>query len=586
MRIIQGLNILLTAGLFILIFSCKKPTPPKPVTNPNPPDTSSTSTPVDTTYNPVDPTPSSTIGFFLNNWQPKSFTPPANVKDTTTFTGIGEVTVSVDMNHVITKISPDVFGNNSNLWMGQMVTQPTLIKYITDLSPNIIRGPGGSISDVYFWNQSSSPPSDVPDSMYISGNKTASGYWFGGNTQSWTLSLDNYYAMLQQTHSTGILTVNYAYARYGTGPHPVQTAAHLAADWVRYDKGRTKYWEIGNEDGGVWEAGYEIDTTQNHDGQPAIITGDLYGRQFKIFADSMRAAARQVEATIYIGAQLLDAPPASWEDMTNKTWNQGVLTEAGNDADFFIVHDYFTAYNTNSSVSDILSSAVTIPANAINYLQEQFSQYGVSFKPVALTEWNIQAVGSMQDVSFIAGVHSAITLGELIKNKFGEASRWDLANGWSNGNDMGMFNIGDEPGGVPLWNPRPAFYYMYYFQKCFGDRMVASSVNGSSDILCYASSFTANASGVIIINKSGTSHNVSIQLQHYPIGNYYYWYTLTGGADNGNFSRKVFVNGNGPAGVSGGPVNYGTLPAYRAQTKNGINITAPPYSVVYVQIAR
>jgi hypothetical protein len=203
-----------------------------------------------------------------------------------------------------------------------------------------------------------------------------------------------------------------------------------------------------------------------------------------------------------------------------------------------------------------------------------------------MTEWNIQATGSMQDVSYVAGMHAAITLGEFIKNKFGEASRWDLANGWSNGNDMGLFNIGDEPGSVPLWNPRPAFYYMYYFQKCFGDRMVASSVNGSGDILCYASSFTANAAGVIIINKSSNVHNVTVNLHHYPIGTYYYWYTLTGGTDNGNFSRKVFANGEGSSGVSGGPANYTTLAAYRSAARNGVNVTAPPYSVIYLQITR
>ena len=35
----------------------------------------------------------------------------------------------------------------------------------------------------------------------------------------------------------------------------------------------------------------------------------------------------------------------------------------------------------------------------------------------------------------------------------------------------GSFNHGDEPA-APLWNPRPAFFYLYYFQKLFGDRMV------------------------------------------------------------------------------------------------------------------
>lgn len=585
MKISDRLAIAFVLILGSTFFSCKKSQPPRLPEQPNPQD-STVSTVVDTTYNPVDAPVAATMGFFLNNWQPKSFVAPANVKDTTAFSGNADVTVTVDMNNVITKVSPYIYGNNSNLWMGQMVTQPLLMKYITDLSPNIIRGPGGSISDMYFWNQSSAPPSDVPDSLLISGKKTPAGYWFGGNTQSWTLSLDNYYALLQQTNSTGILTVNYGYARYGTGPHPVQTAAHLAADWVRYDKGRTKYWEIGNEDYGNWEAGYQIDTTQNKDGQPAIITGNLYGQQFMVFADSMRAAAKEVGATIYIGAILLDAPAPSWEDMTNKTWNQEVLTTAGSDADFFMVHDYFTPYQTNSGVNDILTTGYTIPGNAMSYLNQQFSQYGISPKPVALTEWNIQATGSMQDVSYIAGVHAAITLGELIKNKFGEASRWDLANGWSNGDDMGMFNIGDEPGGVPKWNPRPAFYYMYYFQKCFGDRMVTSSVSGSSDILCYASSFSTNGAGIILVNKSSNVHQVAVTLQHYAIAGNYYWYTLTGGSDNGNFSRKVFVNGQGPSGISGGPLNYGPIPAYRAPSKNGMKVTMPPYSAVYLQINR
>ncbi|HEX5553673.1 MAG TPA: alpha-L-arabinofuranosidase [Chitinophagaceae bacterium] len=541
--------------------------------------------PVDTASNPVDPQTAATIGFFLDAWKPRTFTAPANSKDTIPFSGKADVTITIDMNKVVTKVSPCLFGNNANTWMGQVITEPALIQYITDLSPHIIRAPGGSISDVYFWNQSSAPPPDVPDSLFdASGHKVPVGYWYGGNTGSWTLSLKNYYTLLQQTGSTGILTVNYAYARYGTGPHPVQTAAHLAADWVRYDHGRTKYWEIGNEDNGTWEAGYQIDPSKNKDGQPAIITGKLYGQQFKVFADSMRAAAEETGATIYIGAQLLEAQPASWQDATDQSWNEGVLTTAGNDADFFIVHDYFTPYNTNSNADAILATAVSIPSNVVTYLAQQVSLYGVTPKPVALTEWNIRATGAMQNVSYIAGMHAAITLGELIKNKFGEASRWDLANGWSNGDDQGMFNIGDEPGGTPKWNPRPAFFYLYFFQQCFGDRMVSATVQGGTGILCYASSFSSGDAGVVIVNKSASAQKVKLNVQHFSTGNDYYWYTLTGGA-GGGFSPTVQINGKGPAGAAGGPMDYATLAAYRAGTKNGILITAPPYSVIYLQVA-
>src|SRR5437773_6148531 len=130
--------------------------------------------------------------------------------------------------------------------------------------------------------------------------------------------------MLQQTGNTGMIIINYGYARYGTGPKPAETAAHLAADWVRYDNGRTKYWEIGNENYGDWETGYRIDVTKNKDGQPEYVTGDLYGKHFKIFADSMRKAAQEIGKTIYLGAVTAEAAPQSWETNTRKTWNTGL----------------------------------------------------------------------------------------------------------------------------------------------------------------------------------------------------------------------------------------------------------------------
>ncbi len=102
--------------------------------------------------------------------------------------------------------------------MGQMVTQPALMQYLKDLSPHIIRAPAGSVSDVYFWNgtDANPAPSDAPANLLdASGNSSAANYWYGGNTASWTFSLSNYYALLAQTNSTGIITVNYGYARYG-----------------------------------------------------------------------------------------------------------------------------------------------------------------------------------------------------------------------------------------------------------------------------------------------------------------------------------------------------------------------------------
>jgi hypothetical protein len=543
----------------------------------------------DSTYNPVDPSTPATVGFFANNWTARTFAGPGDA-GSSPLTATAAVTdsMTINVNDVLAKVPPTVFGNNSNLWMGQIVTQANLMQYLSDLSPNVIRGPGGSISDVYFWNGTTvnPAPADVPDSIYTNGGTLGpTGPWYGGKYGTGTpgtILLPNYYGMLTSTKAQGLITINYAYARYGTGPNPVAAAAHLAADWVRDDNGQTRYWEIGNEDYGNWEAGWEIDVTKNHDAQPQYITGALYGQHWNVFADSMRAAAQQIGATIYIGAILYGSAPQSYDYPSIQTWNQGVLQNAAAGADFYIIHDYFTAYNANSTPQQILATGTAeVPAD-MAFIKGQLSGAGVTTKPIAMTEWNIQATGSKQNTSYIAGMHAALTLGTFIGNGFGEASRWDLANGYASGDDMGMFNVGDEPN-APLWNPRPAFYYLYYFQRFFGDRMVFDTLKRSNtDLVAYASTFSSGQAGAVIINTAALNHILSIDFQHFPAGAKYHYVVLTGGTDNPPFSSQVYVNGTGPATPTGGPLNYATINTYSAPLSGTIKITVPAMSVIYL----
>lgn len=575
MKTIYGLILLLTIS-----FACKKS--PSDGGNIGGGGTGGGGTSTGTTTTPVDPPVATSIGFFLNDWTAKNFNAPS-YDDTPLSSTAASSFVTVDVANIITKVPKSVFGQNANSWMTQIVTEPTLMANINNLHSGVIRFPGGSISDTYFWNQSTAPPSDAPATLVdANGNTITNPYWEGKKTDSWTISVDNYYNLLAQTGNTGMITVNYGYARYGTGTNPVAAAAHLAADWVRYDNGRTKYWEIGNECNGTWEAGYRINTATNHDGQPQIVTGALYGQHVKVFIDSMRKAAQDIGKTIYIGAYLLEAQPQSWQTPTDQSWNQGVLTQSGNAADFYIIHSYYTPFQQNSTADVILNTASANTLAMMNFVQSSITNAGATQKPIALTEWNITSQGSKQQVSFVSGMFSTILLGEALKNKYGETSRWDLANGWDSGNDMGLFNIGDEPG-VPKWNPRPSFYYMYYFQKMIGDRLVNTDVIGS--VLAYGSTFSSGQKGVILVNKNTTAQTVNITLKNTTPGARFYWYTLTGGTDNGEFSQKVYVNGHGPTELTGGPSGeYTTLKAYSATTQNGIHVDMPARSVVYLVI--
>ncbi len=527
-------------------------------------------------------------GFFLDDAEPKSITNPFSYEDLQKPSKSSTATVTVDHSDMVAPVSKYIYGNNANIYMSQMVDQPSLLNHIKTLSPNLLRFPGGNISSLYFWNAKDKTdlPADVPEVILDANGvgTTSDPYWYGGNTANWTMTLDNYYQMLSMTGSTGIITVNYSYARYSKAANPVAAAAHLAAEWVRYDDGKTKFWEIGNESNGAWQAGYRINTADNKDGQPQIITGSLYGEHFKVFADSMRAAAAKIGATIYIGAQLLQEEPANWATATDKAWNAGVFQKSVNIPDFYIIHSYYTPYQTNSTVADILATASTVTHDMMQYVTNAQITAGVTQKPVALTEWNIFAEGSKQQVSYINGMHAALVLGELIKNKYGEASRWDLANSWGDGNDHGMFSQGDEPDNKVRWNPRPVYYYMYYFQKYFGSDMVSASVSGSSDVVAYASRFESGQSGIVVINKGTSEQTVAVNLQNFGYGNRYYVYTLTGGTDNGEFSRKVYVNGAGTTLASGGPSDVESVKAKSALIGAGVKITAPARSVNYILV--
>ncbi len=527
-----------------------------------------------------------TQDFFLDDFKAKNAVLPAyidykHIQEEATATAI------IYFNDTLAKVSKYIYGNNCNTYMTQMITEPILIKYIKDLSPNVIRYPGGNLSNLFFWDaEYGELPDDVPDSITWTQKDFKADFWFGMNDSLKTLSVDNYYKMLEQTNSAGLICVNYSYARYGTGPNPVENAAKYAADWVRYDNGRTKFWEVGNENFGVWQSGYKIDTSLNQDRQPEIISGELYGKHFMVFADSMRAAAEEIGVDIKIGANLVELKrERNYYNPVEIDWNEGFFKYAGNSADFFSIHSYFTPYNKDSKPKEILNSAKHGTHQMMEYMNKMCDELNVEVKPVALTEWNIFAVRSKQSSSYINGIHAALTLGALIENKYGMANRWNFVNRWENGNDHGIFNFGDEPGDIPQWNPRPVYYYMYYFQKYFGDHMVSSLVTGSEELVVYASKFKSGEAGIVIINKGQKEEFVKLEIKDFSLGKRYYFHTLTGGDDHDEFSLRVYINNIEPDYKTGGPIaNLANIPSFSSEINDNIIIQSPAYSVQYIII--
>ena len=563
------LTLLFTFSLVLSIVSCSKKGNVIPPVVP----------PVDVAID----TPNEVPDLPFGAWSSKNATLPSNYDNVPQTSASKDMDVKVNFSKRITKVSKYVYGNNANCFTGWMQSDAALMQKMNQLNMGVMRIPGGSLSDVYFWDRkgvyenyvikSYDPPlTDIPSTISP---------WAGQRVQdfeNWSMGVNQYYQMMQQTGTTGIVTVNYAYARYGTSSNPVATAAHLAADWVRNDNGKSKFWEIGNEVSGSWEASYEIDQSFNKDGQPKRITGDLYGKHALVFIDSMRVAARQIGKEIYIGV-VCDQEYNS----AMPTWNKDLISNVGGKADFYIVHSYFTPYNQNSA-PDVILGSPSLVGGYKTFVQAELVAQGKPVAPVFLTEWNIFAQGSKQAVSFINGMHASLILGELIKNKYELASRWDLANGWNNGDDHGLFSTGDEPG-VAKYAARPAFYYLYYFQKYFGDVMVEATSAGTN-ISVYASLFTSGEAGIVLVNKSNSEEVVELTLQNFKPGSRYYTYTLTGGTDNGLFSRKVYVNGLTTATEGGGPENYESIKAKSTLINGNIRLSVPKYAVVHLIVEK
>ncbi|MBN1417063.1 MAG: T9SS type A sorting domain-containing protein [Bacteroidales bacterium] len=475
------------------------------------------------------------------------------------------------------KVSGNVYGNAIAAWAGAH-DNPVLIEGIERLAPTLIRFPGGSWSNGYFWNR---VPSDVPDSIYdgttYNGTThTAKKNKFYGHdgTEGWVTSAMQYYALRNNTGvNEGLITINYGYARYGTSEDPVAQAAHLAADWVRYDAGRTKFWEIGNENGGPWEYGWMIDTALNKDGQPQIISGELYGKHFKVFVDSMKAAAAEIGTAIYIGGQVVIDGPSSW-NFVDRNWNEGFFKEAANKADFYVVHAYF---GTNYQVKNLLDIAASEPKRQIDFLKQDYIKYNAYPKPVALTEYGIGlGATATQQTSYINGMQAVILWSEFIKNNYGLGARWLLLSG-----ETTMFYGGSDAD--YLYHPHADFYYLTYLQKYYGDHAI-SAMSSNKDILCYGSKYSSGETSMIIVNIGTDDRVITVSTDSVGVGEKYYVYSFTGGTDD-DFSPDVYINGEGPGTDHWGPYDeLFDIKANMYTIDREIKFTSPARSVQMILI--
>ncbi|GMA56406.1 hypothetical protein GCM10025858_09090 [Alicyclobacillus sacchari] len=145
--------------------------------------------------------------------------------DMTTSNASSTVRVTVNAAATLGTIPSTALGVNTAVWDGHLLDAavPSLLRGI---GATMLRFPGGSTSDEYNWQT----------------NTVTGGYADPNNT------FDNFMGVAQKAGAQPIITVN-----AGTGT-PSEAAAWVQDANVTHHYG-VKYWEIGNEMYGSWEAG-------------------------------------------------------------------------------------------------------------------------------------------------------------------------------------------------------------------------------------------------------------------------------------------------------------------------------------------
>jgi alpha-L-arabinofuranosidase len=406
------------------------------------------------------------------------------------------VSVAVDPKQRIRKVDRRMFGLNAAVWDGAYATATTK-SLLTELDNQSLRFPGGSLSDVYHWQTNMSE----------------------GQTFEWATSFDEFIQIAGETRAAVYVTAN-----YGTGT-PEEAAA-----WVRYankvKRTNVRYWEIGNENYGTWEAD---NNTRPHD--PVV-----YATRFKEYWRQMKA----VDPSIKIGAVVVTGEDAfanyPEQQVTNprtgvlhKGWTPlmlDTLRQLGVTPDFVVYHRYEQGPGGESDLF-LLGSAASWADDAAA-LRQMLSDYlGPRSKHVelAVTEHNsVFSNPGKQTTSLVNGLFYADAIGNLLKTEFNAMLWWDLRNGQEGGNnnspslygwrrygDYGIVDAADPAGPADRY---PTFYVnklLKHFAR--GGEKVVTAGSDYGNLGVYAVTGADRSVRILVINKHPTATlNASISL--------------------------------------------------------------------------
>lgn len=517
---------------------------------------------------------------------PKTFNQYQSYTEVEQPDGAVQTNVVIDPTVTVHKVKQSIFGQNAVGWQGDLNTSGVKEQHWKNANYSMMRYPGGNWSNIFFWD--GTIPSSIKEDPAIKNGVSD----LKSGTTGWMLETDEFPGLTQYLNSEPIVCVNVGWAFYGTDPDPVATAAQYAADWVDYYKNtlgyNVKYWELGNENYGAWQAGY------------ALATPEKYAEACIEFSKAMKA----VDPDIEIGVVLYEHAGGMSNTVQGKDWNEKIIPIVKDIMDFAILHQYPHPNTNRNAISEqeIYDATSTIE-ELTTLMEQQFETYAGKQYPIAITEFNART--GVRELSYTNALFITMMLGEMAKHDVEAAMQWDLQNGYDQyGGNHAAISSGD-----PFMNPDDAnvtIYVHHYMNKYFGDTYVQGT-SSNDNIIIYPTTFDSGEYGLVIVNRGTSDQVVELDYDNAVLGDRFYWHTIKG--DGSDMDRTIYINDVGPSSTFtvgetytdksgknsavatefekngvGGPQNYTEIMPYSSKINASENpkFSAPKLSVTYM----
>jgi len=344
---------------------------------------------------------------------------------------------SVDVQTPTAVLSPIAVGANAAAWDSNLVDRG-VANLLEDASIQLMRYPGGSVSDNYHWS------SNTPDDPNAGGTDPAANF-------------DAFMSVVARADSHAMITVNYGsgtpeeaaawvrYANRGSRRYDGVVPSYPGASAKGHDYG-IRYWEVGNElyGDGTYGATWEVNK-KSHD--PTTYANGVV---------SYAAAMKAVDPSIRIGAVL--TAPGNWPDgqvnaASPEPWNDTVLSIACGALDFVSLH-WYAQGPTGESDAGLLAAPQNGLGTPVSYtpsipemvtsLRSALSQHcgaHASAVQILVTETNSVSYNpGKQTTSLVNSLFLADQVMTWLENGVTNVDWWAIHNSPFDGNvDVGLY---------------------------------------------------------------------------------------------------------------------------------------------------